>query len=307
MGEYKIACCIVFCILSAYFFGKNLLMRFGILVTLLLSIVLTGCFGTSGISLSKGNYDIEPPPSIHGAMRHIGKNDSTRIAIASFGAGKSKRFAGRIHNDSQRAGANDNIELPEMDGQITYNLPMLSYFWEWRDIYGTDQGNEWGAGFGLFPYPYVHLFGAINTSISEVGAFALLNASIESVDYEGVAVEAPGTYRDYELGDYDDSPRNVHETDRLVLRGNAEIGAFLNFFIKDFTLSYVPSVYFPWLFWNDLGEYNTTFFYPMLLMQDLQINYNFAKWSVGVGFKDIVSNSLSGNYWQVHLNVAYYF
>ena len=30
-------------------------MRFGMLVVLLFSLVLAGCFGTSGISLSKGN------------------------------------------------------------------------------------------------------------------------------------------------------------------------------------------------------------------------------------------------------------
>ena len=282
-------------------------MRFGMLAALLFSLVLSGCFGSSGISLSKGDYDIAPPPSIHGAMRHIGKNDSTRIAIAGFGAGKSKQFSGKVHNSSQMVGAKDNIELPEMDGQITYSLPLLSGFLEWRDVYGTDQDNEWGAGFGLYPFPYVHFFGAINTSISEIGVFGLLSASLESVDYEGVAVEAPSTYREYELGDYDDSPRNVQETDRLVFRGNAEIGVFVNFFIKNFAISYVPSVYFPWLFWDDLGDYNTTFFYPILLMHEFQVGYNISKWNVGLAFRDIVSNKLSGNYWQVHLNVAYYF
>ena len=285
----------------------ELTMRFGIFAAILFSLVLTGCFGTSGISLSKGDYDIAPPPSINGAMRHIGKNDSTRVAIASFGAGKPKHLSGKIHNSSQQVGAKDNIELPELEGQITYLLPLLSGSLELRQIYGTVNDNEWGAGFGLYPYPYVHLFGTINTSISELGVFSLLSASIESVDYEGIAVDAPSTYRDYELGDYDDKPRNVQEKNRLVLRGNAEIGVFLNFFIKNFTLSYVPSIYFPWLFWDDLGRYNTTFFYPMLLMNEFQVGYNKSRWNVGLAFRNIISNKLSGNYWQVHLNAAYYF
>lgn len=81
----------------------------------------------------------------------------------------------------------------------------------------------------------------------------------------------------------------------------------LNFFINDFTLSYVPSFYFPWLFWDDLGRYNTTFFYPMLLMNEFQVGYNIFRWNVVLAFRDILSNKLSGNYWQVRLNVAYYF
>jgi len=305
LGEYKIACCIVFVYCQRISSEKNLLMRFGMLVALLFSLVLVGCFGSPGISLSKGNYDIEPPPSFHGAMRHIAKNDSMKILSAGFGAGKVKHFSGKIHNDSQKAGANNKTTLPEMDGRITYNLPLLNYFLDYREVYGRSDGDETGGGIGFYPYPYVDFFYSINTSISEVGAFALFSISFETVDYEGIAVGAPSTYSDAWMGDYD--PQKESVSDKRLWHGNVEIGAFLNFFIKDFTLSYVPSVYFPWLIFDDLGEYNTTFFYPMLLMQDLQINYNFAKWSVGVGFKDIVSNSLSGNYWQVHLNAAYYF
>ena len=290
-----------FILLFAYL-EKN--MRFGTLFILLFSLVLTGCFGSPGISLSKGDYDIEPPPNIHGAMRHVGKGDTLKAVVAGFGVGKKESFSGKIHNDSQKAGANNSTTLPAMDGRITYNLPLYSYFLEWHEINGTAQDNEWGAGFGLYPYPYVDFFGSINTSISEVGVFALFSTSFELVDYEGIAVDAPSTYKDAWQGDYD--PEYVQAEDKYLGHGNVEIGAFLNFFIKNFTISYVPSIYFPWLFLDDLGKYNTTFFYPMLMIQDIQVNYNFSKWSVGAGFKDIVSNSLSGNYWQVLLNAVYY-
>ena len=82
----------------------------------------------------------------------------------------------------------------------------------------------------------------------------------------------------------------------VVKNGPAERRRFL-----DKEICQIDPVYM-----DDLGKYNTTFFYPMLMIQDIQVNYNFSKWSVGAGFKDIVSNSLSGNYWQVLLNAVYY-
>lgn len=56
--------------------------------------MLTGCFGTSGISLIKGDYNIDPPPSINGAMRHVGKADSLRALIVGLGYGPQKKFQG---------------------------------------------------------------------------------------------------------------------------------------------------------------------------------------------------------------------
>ena len=81
-----------FFILQFAYLEKN--MRFGTLFILLFSLVLTGCFGSPGISLSKGDYDIEPPPSIHGAMRHVGKGDTLKAVVAGFGAGQKKNFFG---------------------------------------------------------------------------------------------------------------------------------------------------------------------------------------------------------------------
>lgn len=295
-----------------YIYGDNNLkqqmdnhfFRFVICI-IFLPLVLAGCFGTSGISLTKGDYNIAPPPSINGAMRHVGKADSLRTLMAEIGYGPRKIFSGRVHSDSQNAGAYDKTTLPEADGQITYNLSYLEGFFEYREIHGTESDNEWGIGLGLYPFPYFDFFGAINTSISEIGAFVLFSASMESVDYEGIAVDAPSTYKEAWQGDYVDSPRYISNTNEVSIHGNVELGVFLNFFMGAFAISYVPSVFFPWLFWDDLGEYNTTFFYPMLLMQNVQVSYNLPKWTVAVSFRDIVSNSLSGNYWRIGLNVSY--
>lgn len=294
------------------YFGNNLkelmdnhFFRFAICI-IFLPLVLTGCFGTSGISLIKGDYNIDSPPSINGAMRHVGKADSLKILMAGIAYGPQKKFSGRVHSGSQNAGAYDKTTLPETDGQITYNLPYLEGFFEYREIHGTENDNEWGLGLGLYPFPYFHLFGAINTSISEVGAFALFSVSMESVDYEGIAVDAPTTYKDAWQGDYSSDPRYIRNANEISIHGNAEFGAFLNFFVGNFTVSYAPSMFFPWLFFDDLGEYNTTFFHPWLFIQNFQVSYNLPKWNIGMNFREILSNKLSGNYWQIGLNVSYY-
>ena len=102
----------------------NHFFRFAICI-IFLSLLLAGCFGTPGISLTKGDYNIDPPPSINGAMRHVGKGDSLRALMVGLGYGPRKNLSGRVHGDSQNAGAYDKITLPETDGQITYNLPCL--------------------------------------------------------------------------------------------------------------------------------------------------------------------------------------
>lgn len=191
-----------------------------------------------------------------------------------------------------------------MDGSIEYKVQSLNYLFEYQQISTSTHDFKYGPILGLYPYPFLSVFISNNRQFLEIGGYVLASLSFEKMDYAGTAVDAPSTYKDAWMGDY--YPKNVQRTNVRDLHGNLATGLFLNFFVKDFTVSYIPSIYFPRLFFGGIYDYNTTFFFPLLIMQELQLAYNYANWSFGTSVTNIVSDNLSGTYWKFGLNISYY-
>ena len=242
--------------------------------------------------MEKADFDIMPPPGVNGVGRYLEQDSLTRF-LAGVSYGPSRRFSGNIKGDT--------IDFP-----MEYALNSFGIFGDVRMVY-NESHNSAGLGFGLYPYPYLYGFVSMDYEKIEIGVYALTSVSVERVDYAGMAVDAPRTYRDYMMGDYD--PEYTQVTDEYNVHGNGGAGLFINVFVGDFTASYVPSVYLPWLYFDGFDNkkgYESSVWFPLLVMQEFRIDYNYSQWSLGAGITSIVSNELSNSYWKIGISISYY-
>jgi len=135
----------------------------------------------------------------------------------------------------------------------------------------------------------------------------LTSISIETVDYSGVAQDAPSTYKEYMMDDF--PPEYTKVTKEYNVHGNGSAGLFLNIFVGNFTASYIPSIYFPWLYLDGFDNkkgYESSVWFPVLIIQEVQLAYNYLKWSFGASATNVVSDVLSDSYWKFGVNVSFY-
>ena len=52
--------------------------------------------------------------------------------------------------------------------------------------------------------------------------------------------------------------------------------------------------------------YDPSVWFPLLIIQDFQVAYNYSRWSFGTSLTNIVSNVLSNSYWKFGVNVSFY-
>lgn len=259
---------------------------------MLLMLLLAGCFGTPKISLDEASFDIMPPPSINGVGRHVTRDSLTRY-WGGVGYGMPRHFSGKVHKGSA-------------DFPVEYELSSFSIFGDYRAISSNEKQHQYGGGFGFYPYPYFYLFASHGYKHAEIGTYALTSISVEKVSYVGMAKDAPTTYKEYVMGDFD--PEFTRITDEYNIHGNLAAGLFLNIFMGNITLSYIPSLYSPWAYFDGFGDkgYDPSVWFPFLMIQDFQVAYNYSRWSVGASLTNIVSNVLSNSYWKFGVNVSFY-
>jgi hypothetical protein len=272
------------------------------------------------MDVEKGIFQAIKPPNIYGNGRYLTKDTNYIISYdASIGDNKTIPLPG-IMNKRMQVG---DYDIPEMPANINYRLienTLGIQFYKIAKDY-NDYYLGWGIGMQNQPYGFVML--GRNGKFFEIGGAALGGLTLNEASYEGGWYYHVSYFRSHNamfaktlaeqgISDDYDKLEYVKLKDVKILHLYGGITTYASLYLEKFALNYAASVTNPWIV-NELlaskgdGSHGAdiSFFFPVLLMQDIGISYMPHKIKYRFGINQITGVKFPGQYWGLSVQMAY--
>jgi hypothetical protein len=264
------------------------------------------------MNVEKGTFQAMKPPNIYGNERYL-EEGKHRVISFDVNIGKNKTIP-LPELTNKYVCVNSSVCLQETPADINYRLIETALGFQFYKTTKDDDDIYMGIGGGVQNFPYGFLMLGYNREFMEIGGVAFWGLVVNKASYEGMW----GYYNDFTLGFGPDTEyyEYIKIKDIKILHSYGGIVAHASFYWKEFALSYAASISNPWLLTNELVVYDTydepksydadiSFFFPVLLMQDIGISYapNNIKYRLGVN--QITGVKFPGQYWGLSVQMAY--
>jgi hypothetical protein len=270
------------------------------LLYITLSILLISCY-PSKINVEKGTFQTMKPPNIYGNEHYLEEGEHNVISFnANIGKNKTIPLPGIMNSYYHDI----EITMPETPANINYRLIENTLGFQFYRMTKEYSPLYTGFGGGIQNFPYGFLMLGYNGKSIEFGGTAFWGLVINKASYEGKW--------SYVVGGIDGSygvDKYANLKDISILHSYGGLAANASFYWEKFALSYAASVSNPWLVdelpVSESKDADISFFFPVLLMQDIGISYipNNIKYRLGVN--QITGVKFPGQYWGLSVQVAY--
>jgi hypothetical protein len=257
------------------------------------------------MNVEKGTFQAIKPPNIYGNERYLKEGKHNTISFdANIGKNKTIPLPGLTN---EYVCVTSDMCLQETPANINYRLIENTLGFQFYRITKDDDDIYMGIGGGVQNFPYGFLMLGYNGNFIEIGGVAFWGLAINKASYEGMWVY----YDDYIFTT--DYSAYVKFKDIKNLHSYGGLVAHASLYWKKFALSYAASVSSPWLvdelyaYNNGVGDFDAdiSFYFPVLLMQDIGISYTPYKIKYRLGVNQITGVKFPGQYWGFNVQMAY--
>ena len=265
----------------------------------MLFILIVSC-GYSKMNVENGSFRAIKPPNIYGNNRYLTKDVNNIISYdANMGKNKTIHLPEVMNLHNSKA-------LPDTSANIHYRLIENTLGFQYYKVIKDTDDLYFGFGGGVQNFPYGSLTFGYNGELIEVGGAAYWGLTIGKASYEGIW--------DWEKAGFFQTSNTeyIRLENAYILHSYAGLTAYASLYLKKFALNYAASIANPW-FVNELpapidkssSDPDISFWFPVLLMQDVGISYTHHKIKYRLGVNQITGIKFPGQYWGLSVQMAY--
>ena len=251
------------------------------------------------MNVEKGTFRAIKPPNIYGNNRYLTK-DTNRVISYDANIGKNKTIPlPGIMNLYQEI---EGEELPETPANINYRLIEKTLGFQYYQVIKDNNNCYFGGGLGVQNFPYGFFIFGYNRNFVEVGGAMYWGLTIDKASYEGLWLYETGGFISFLDTQY------IRLENAYILHSYAGLTMYASLHLKKFALNYAASIANPWLV-DELPAHHRdadiSFWFPVLLMQDIGISYTHHKIKYRLGINQITGVEFPGQYWGLSVQMAY--
>jgi len=251
------------------------------------------------MNVEKGTFQAIKPPNIYGNNRYLAKDTNYIISYdANIGKNKTIPLPEVTNLRKKFVGG----ELPEVPADINYRLIENTLGLQFYKLTKESNDSYFGFGGGVQNFPYGFLTFGHNGKFVEVGGAAYWGLTIDNASYEG-------EYTHFVSHKSSSESEYIKLKNADILHSYGGFTAYTSLFWEKFALNYAASIANPWLVVNlpvsqeDKAE--VSFWFPVLLMQDIGISYAPGKMKYRLGVNQITGVKFPGQYWGLSAQIAH--
>jgi len=249
------------------------------------------------MNLKKGSFDIDPPVSVTGIGKNLGRDTMAFSLSVSGNYGDNQRIASKrvwnreksltwrtVKEEGYYSDVETTLTMPESKADLSYRLKTYQFTVSF-DFWKKWKYTVLHPSIFLNPWPLLSVSYGYNGSFCEFGAFSYLGFSRNKSTFEYNYLHFHQDYMD----DWIEEGNGSIDKKNFV-RIRAGLGGYSSVYWNGFALTYAPSIYQPW-FTNSLSDMYTEFDFPLIINQYIGASAwlgNHWKLSMGV---DVISGS----------------